>query len=75
MAAETLVMARKKPEKRSVEPAKIDAQVMRDARVVAALTGEGLSEYLSRLLRPLVARDKAAAVTKEAADLNRKPKN
>lgn len=38
--------------------AKIDALVMRDARVVVASTGEKLADYLSRLLAPIVASDR-----------------
>ena len=65
MPAETVVMGRKKTESREVAPAKIESSVMRDARIVVAITGEGLSDYLSRLLRPLVTRDKEQAIAKE----------
>jgi hypothetical protein len=58
-------MSRKKRETRPVEMAKIDSAVLRDARIVVAMTGEGLSEYLSRLLAPAVARDKRSLLRKE----------
>lgn len=68
------MMARKKPEK-TVDVVKIDSAIVRDARVVVALTGDGLGEYLSRVLGPIVARDKAAAMAKEAAKIDRKTKD
>lgn len=45
--------------KRNDKPAKIDAEVLRKAKVVAAAEGYegGVAEYLSRLLDPLVSRD------------------
>jgi transcriptional regulatory protein LevR len=47
------------------ESTKIDADVLRDARIVTAVTGEGLSEYLSKLLRPIVAKQKEEALEQE----------
>lgn len=59
-------MGRKKTEvKTDVDITKIHSDVMRDARILVALTGEGLSDYLSRVLRPIVAKDKADAMAKE----------
>jgi len=46
------------------EMAKIDAKIMRDARIVVAYTGERLTDYLSRLLAPLVSRDLEREQTK-----------
>ncbi len=43
--------------KRNDSPAKIDAEVIRDAKIVAAYREITLAEYLSELIRPLVARD------------------
>ena len=64
MSTGTAGMGRKKTE-RSVDIVKIDSAVVRDARIIVAITGEGLSDYLSRLLRPLVTRDKEQAIAKE----------
>lgn len=64
MSTGTVGMGRKKTE-RSVDIVKIDSAVVRDARIIVAITGEGLSDYLSRLLRPLVTRDKEQAIAKE----------
>lgn len=51
-------MARKKAtSKPAVGPAKLELDVLKKARAVVGLTGEGLSEYLSRLLAPLVEKD------------------
>lgn len=36
---------------------KIDAEVVRKARIVAAYKGLALAEYVSELMRPLVERD------------------
>ena len=58
-------MGRKKSADKPVDVAKIESSVMRDARIVVAITGEGLSDYLSRLLRPLVTRDKEQDIAKE----------
>jgi hypothetical protein len=44
--------------------AKVDVDVMQDARIVVAYSGEKLADYLSRLLRPLVARDLEREQTK-----------
>ena len=66
-----LEMARKKAEKPEHGMAKLASDVLRDARIVVAITEEGLSEYLSRLLRPLVAKDKAALLERERGE---KPK-
>lgn len=45
--------------------AKIGAHVIRDARIVCSITGEDLQDYLTRLLEPLVTRDKIEAFEKE----------
>jgi hypothetical protein len=56
-----MVMVTKKPKppmaKRDDTAAKIDASIVRDAKIVAAYRDITLAEYLSELLRPLVARD------------------
>jgi hypothetical protein len=48
--------------KRNDEVAKIDSEVLRIARAVAALRGITLAEYLSERLRPLVLSDHAEEV-------------
>jgi hypothetical protein len=54
---------------------KIDADVLRDARIVCSITGEDLQDYLTRLLKPLVARDKDGAFDRErTASEGPKPK-
>ena len=45
--------------KRNDVPVKIDAEVVRIARIVAAYDEQTLAEYLSERLRPLVAADLA----------------
>ena len=61
-------MARKRPNSPNPPPArdiaKVDVDVMQDARIVVAYSGEKLADYLSRLLRPLVARDLEREQTK-----------
>lgn len=64
--AEPTMGRKKSAPKPDVDVAKIQSDVMRDARIVVAVTGEGLSEYLSRLLRPLIAKDKAEAIARES---------
>lgn len=43
--------------KRNDVPVKLDAEVVRDAKIVAAYKDMSLAEYLSELIRPHVARD------------------
>jgi hypothetical protein len=50
--------------KRDDEAAKIDREVLRVARAVAALRGITLAEYLSERLRPLVLADHEAETRK-----------
>ena len=38
-------------------PVKIDAEVVRQAKIVAAYKDTSLAEYMSELLRPIVERD------------------
>ena len=67
--AEPPIMARKRSEAGKKTPAtmaKIHADVMEDARIVVAVSQEGLTDYLSRLLRPLVARDRRAIIKRKA---------
>lgn len=57
---------RKDSPKRNDAPAKIDAEVIRDAKIVAACRDITLAEYLSELIRPLVARDLEQELEKRA---------
>jgi hypothetical protein len=43
--------------KRNDVPVKIDAEVIRVAKIAAAYKGLSLAEYLSETLRPIVSRD------------------
>lgn len=55
--------------RRSDTAVKIDAEVVRQAKVVAAFRGISLAEYLSETLRPTVARDYLAESRKAAGDV------
>jgi hypothetical protein len=48
---------RKDEEKRTDVPVRIDTEVVKDARLVAAYRDVSLAQYISDLIRPLVARD------------------
>lgn len=48
---------RKDDAKRDDTPVRVDSAVVRDARIVAASRDVSLAEYISDLIRPLVARD------------------
>jgi hypothetical protein len=67
LAAETSMAKKKAQSKPEVGMAKIASDVLKDARIVVAYTEEGLTEYLSRILRPIVARDKEEAKKADAA--------
>ena len=56
---------KKAPVKPDVMVTKIGSKVIRDARIVTAMSGEGMAEYLTRLLEPIVAKDKADAIARE----------
>jgi hypothetical protein len=51
--------------KRNDEPAKIDSEVLRVARIVAAYRRISLAEYLSETLRDVVLTDHAQEIRKE----------
>jgi hypothetical protein len=55
-------------EARPMAAIKLDADVLRDARIVCAITGGSLSTYLSGRLRPFIALDKEAAIEREKLD-------
>ena len=46
---------------------KIDEAILRDARIVVAVTNEPLGIYLSRLLKPLIVKDKEVVLKQETA--------
>ena len=52
--------------KRNDVVVKVDANVIRDAKVVAAFREVSLAEYLSELLRPLVSRDLEGEMSKRS---------
>jgi hypothetical protein len=56
--------------RRNDTAAKVDAQVVADAKVIAAFRGIPLAEYLTDVLRPIVKRDLEA----EMAKRQRRPK-
>lgn len=53
---ETMTEPKNKP-KRNDASAKIDAEIIRKARLITDQRGVHMAEYLSQLLRPLVERD------------------
>lgn len=59
-----------KPQSESV---RLDPEIMRKARIVASIKDVSVGRYLADLLRPLVDKDHAAAVSQEARGLD-KPK-
>lgn len=50
--------------RRNDTAAKIDTEVVADAKIVAAFRGISLAEYLSEILRPAVSRDLESEMTK-----------
>lgn len=59
--------------RRNDQSAKIDAEVLADAKVVAAFRGVSVAEYLSDILRPAVSKDLDAEMAKRQRPA-RKPK-
>jgi hypothetical protein len=51
------VLAEQPMVRRNDTAVKMDAEVVRDAKIVAAYKERSLAEYLSELVRPLIARD------------------
>jgi ATP-dependent Clp protease adapter protein ClpS len=52
--------------KRTDATVKIDVEVLRKAKVVAAIRDVTLAEYLTEVLRPIVEKDHARAIADEA---------
>ena len=60
--------------KRNDVPVKVDADVIRVAKIAAAYKGISLAEYLSETLRPIVSRDVESEHAKvEGAKTGKKP--
>ena len=57
-----------RPPKRHDAVTKIDAAVLRKARIGAAARDVGLAEYLSEALRQVVERDLARVIASESAE-------
>lgn len=54
--------------------AKLGVNLLRDARIICSITGEDLQDYLTRVMEPIVARDKEQAFEKERAEKERAEK-
>lgn len=54
--------------------AKIDAEIVKDAKIVAAFRGIALAEYLSEALRAIVKRDLENEMARHQRGAPRKPK-
>ena len=67
------LMERPSVAKRNDETVRVDADILRKARIVAAIKGLSLAEYLSEVLRPAVDREHAELVTEEAKGVKPKP--
>ncbi len=57
-------MAKKKAETTKMGVTKINEDVLDDARITVSYTKEGLGEFLSRLLAPIVAKERELAEAK-----------
>ena len=57
VALASRVMSKRGKVRRNDTTVKIDVKIADSARKVASLKGQALAEYLSDLIRPLVARD------------------
>lgn len=68
----TTTVAKKQP--RNDEQVKLDAEVVRDARLVCAYRRTVMAEYMSGLLAPLVSRDLAEEQKKDQAKRGQKGK-
>jgi hypothetical protein len=44
---------------------KVGTNLLRDARIVCSITGEALQDYLTRILEPIIAKDKDRAFQQE----------
>lgn len=61
-------------EKSSRQPAKIDTDILENARIVAAFRKQDLAEYLSERLRSLVEEDLASEMSRRAAESPSRPR-
>lgn len=55
-------------------PLKVDADILRDSRIVCAITGEDIQDYVSRALAPIVARHKEEAMALEREKMSDQPR-
>jgi hypothetical protein len=70
--AETPTMGKRRVDKPTMESVKIRSKVMDSARIVAAYTGEAMSDMLSDILEPILARREQEEAAKRAKDLRAK---
>ena len=68
MALEPLIV------RRNDTAVKVDAEVISEAKMVAASRGVTLAEYISEILRPIVHRDLEAEMTRRLKGGESKPK-
>lgn len=68
LAPERPAMAKRKASKPALESVKLPGDVMESARIVAAYTGESLSELLGGLLRPVLAKREREEAAKRARE-------
>jgi hypothetical protein len=59
-------MAKQRANKPVLESVKMPADVMESARIVAAYTGESMSDMLGNILRPILARREKEEAAKRA---------
>jgi hypothetical protein len=59
-------MAKRKADKPALESVKLPADVMESARIVAAYTGEPMSDMLGDMLRPILAKREKEEAAKRA---------
>jgi hypothetical protein len=64
--AERPKMAKRRPGKPALESVKLPADVMESARIVAAYTGEAISDMLGEMLRPILAKREREEAAKRA---------
>lgn len=67
-APERPTMARKKTDRPAMESVKLPADVMESARIVAAYTGDPVSEMLGNILRPILAKREREEASKRAKE-------
>ena len=66
MMLERPKMAKRRADKPALESVKLPADVMESARIVAAYTGESMSDMLGDMLRPLLIKKEREEAAKRA---------